>query len=166
MDALEALRTRRSHRAYRPDPVPREALEQMVDCGRLAATAINIQPWQFVVVTARDTLKQLADATDHGKFIVQAGACIVVFCDEGKYYLEDGSAAIQNILVAGRALGVDTCWVAGDKKAYCPTIRDMLGLPESYRLIGLIAAGYATDSPNPPKRPLAEVLHWERYGGK
>lgn len=166
MDALEALKTRRSHRSYKPDPVPREVLEEMVDCGRLAATAMNIQPWQFVVVTDAAMRQKLADTTDHGKFIAQSGACIAVFCEDGKYYLEDGSAAIQNILVAGRALGVDTCWVAGDKKAYADEIRRMLGLPENYRLIGLIAAGYSTDSPSPRKKPLSEVIHWEKYGGK
>jgi len=166
MDALEALKTRRSHRAYRPDPVPREVLEQMVDCGRLAASAMNMQPWTFIVVTNEEMRKKLADITDYGKFIAQSGACIVVFCEEGKYYLEDGSAAIQNILVAGQALGIGTCWVAGDKKAYADAIRQMLGLPENYRLIGLIAAGYATDSPSPQKKPLSEVVHWEKYGGK
>ena len=166
MDALEALKTRRSHRLYKTDPVPREILEEMVDCGRLAATAINIQPWQFVVVTNEEMRKKRADTTDYGKFIAQSGACIVVFCEDTKYYLEDGSAAIQNILVAGRALGVGTCWVAGDKKAYADTIRKMLGLPEKYRLIGLIAVGYSTDSPSPAKKPLSEVLHWEKYGGK
>ena len=164
MDALQAMRTRRSHRAYKSDPVPREILEEMVDCGRLAATAMNLQPWAFVVVTNEEMRRKLAETTDYGKFIAQSGACIVVFCEDCKYYLEDGSAAIQNILVAGHALGVGTCWVAGDKKAYVETIRQMLGLPENYRLIGLIAVGYATDSPSPQKKPLSEVLHWERYG--
>ena len=163
MDALEALKTRRSRRAYRPDPVPRDLLEQMVDCGRLAASAMNVQPWAFVVVTDEGMHRKLAYTTEYGKFIAQYGACIVVFCEEGTYYLEDGSAAIQNILVAGQALGIGTCWVAGDKKPYADTIRQMLGLPEKYRLIGLIAAGYATDSSTPNKKTLGEVIHWERY---
>jgi nitroreductase len=114
-------------------------------------------------VTDEGMRRKLADTTEYGKFIAQSGACIVVFCEESTYYLEDGSAAIQNILVAGQALGIGTCWVAGDKKPYADTIRQMLGLPEKYRLIGLIAAGYATDSPSPNKKTLGEVIHWERY---
>ncbi len=137
----------------------------MVDCGRLAATAMNLQPWHFVVVTSEEMRKKLAGITDYGKFIADCGACIAVFCDDVKYYLEDGSAAIQNILVAGQALGVQTCWVAGDKKSYADEIRDLLGVPKNCKLIGLIAVGYAKDSPNPAKKQLSEVLHWERFGG-
>jgi nitroreductase len=72
MDAIEVLKTRRSVRAYRSEPVPRKIIEDVIDCGRLAATAINIQPWEFVVVTEPAMLRRIAETTDHGKFIAQA----------------------------------------------------------------------------------------------
>ncbi len=165
MDAIECLKTRRSVRVYKNKPVPREILEDIVDCGRLAASAINIQPWAFVVVTDADVKRRIADTTDHGKFIEQAGACIAVFCQDTKYYLEDGSAATQNILNAARAHGLGSCWVAGDKKPYAPQIRDMLGLPEDYRLISLIPIGYSDQQPTPAKKALSEVLYWDKYDG-
>src|SRR5512137_9503 len=100
MDAILALKTRRSVRSYKPDPVPREIIEDIVDCGRLAASAINIQPWEFVVVTDGALRRRLAEATDHGRFIADSPACVVVLCRDSKYYLEDGSAATENMLLA------------------------------------------------------------------
>jgi len=163
MDAVTALKTRHSVRAFEKRPIPKEILEDIVDCGRLAASAINIQPWEFVVVTSPEMLGRVAGATDHGKFIAQAAACIAVVTQSTKYYLEDGSAATENMLVAARAHGVGTCWVAGDKKAYAPEVCRMLGAPEEYKLVSLIALGYPAENPQKPKRPLSDVLHWEKY---
>lgn len=165
MDAIECMKTRRSVRAYQEKPVPREVIEDIVDCARLAATAINIQPWRFVVVQDAATRKQIADTTDYGKFIEQAPVCIAVFCEDTKYYLEDGSAATQNILNAARAQGLGACWVAGDKKPYASKVGEMLGVPKDHKLISLIPMGYPAQVPSPAKKPLSEVLHWERYSG-
>ena len=163
MDAIEVLKTRRSVRAYRSEPVPKKTLEDIIDCGRLAATAINIQPWVFVVATEPAMLRKIADITDYGKFIAQAGACVVVLCKDTKYYLEDGSAATENILLAARAHGLGSCWVAGDKKPYAVDICRLVGAPSGCRLVSLIPVGYPAETPEQPKRPLSEVLHWERY---
>jgi len=162
MDAIEALKTRRSVRAYRTDPIPREVLEDLIDCARLAPTAINIQPWEFIVVTKPDRLRALAEATDHGKFIADATACVVVLSRETKYFLEDGSAATTNILTAAHAHGLAGCWVAGDKKPYAPEICRLVGAKEGFRLISLIPLGYPAETPAKPKRPLSDVLHWEQ----
>ncbi len=163
MDSIEALKTRRSVRAYTDEPIARATLEELIDCGRLAATARNEQPWEFVVVTEPALLAKIADATDYGKFIAHAAACILVFCHDGKYYLEDGSAASQNILVAARALGLGACWVAGDKKPHVETVRRMVGAPEDCRLVSLLSVGHPAEYHEKTKRPLANVLHWQRY---
>jgi len=163
VDALEALKTRRSIRRYKKQAVPRELIEQIVDCARYAPTAVGKQPWEFVAVTERPTLKGLADLTDYGKFIAEAGCCIAVFCQDTKYYLEDGSAATQNILLAAHALGLGACWVAGDKKPYCGRVAALLSVPEAYRLVSLIALGHPDEQPSKEKRALAEVLHWEKF---
>ena len=165
MDALECLKTRRSVRAYEQAQVDRKVIEDIVDCGRLAATAINIQPWQFVAVTDRQLLKQIASITDYGKFIEDVSCCVAVFCEDTKYYLEDGSAATQNILLAAHAHCLGSCWVAGDKKAYCAQIRNLLKLPDKYKLVSLVAIGRAESVPSPAKKSLDEVLHWEQYSG-
>ncbi|HEY3417231.1 MAG TPA: nitroreductase family protein [Armatimonadota bacterium] len=163
MDALEALRTRRSVRTYEDRPVTREALETIVDCGRLAATGRGVQPWEFVVITDADLRARLAEVMENGRFLTQAAAAIVVLCRDTTYYLEDGSAATQNMLVAARALQLGGCWIAGDKKAYAETVRLLVGAPESYKLVATIAIGHPADTPSPTKRPLDTVLHWETF---
>jgi len=163
MDAILALKTRRSVRTYERRPVPREIIEDVIDCGRLAASANNIQPWEFVVVTEEGLRRKLAGIANYGKFIADAPACIVVLCRDTKYYLEDGSAATQNILLAARANGLGSCWVAGDKKPYAGDICSLVDAPEGYRLISMVALGYPTETPAKSKRPLSDVLHWEKY---
>jgi len=163
MDAIEVLKTRRAVRAFKHDAVPKKIIEDVVDCGRLAATAINIQPWEFIAVTDPGMLNKIAKTTDYGGFIANAPACIVVICQDTKYYLEDGSAASQNILLAARAHGLGSCWVAGDKKPYANDICRLVGAPANYKLISLIPIGYPAENPDKGKRPLAEVLHWEKY---
>lgn len=164
MDCLTAMAARHSVRSFQEKPVPREVLEKIANAGRLAATARNEQPWEFVVVTDRARLQAIADETDYGKFIGGAAACIAVFCSHTKYYLEDGSAATQNMLVAAASLGVGSCWVAGDKKAYIPRVCAVLGAPPKYNLVSLIALGYpAGEVKAVPKRDLQKVIHWERF---
>ena len=163
MDAIECLKTRRSVRSYKQDSVDPAVIEDIVDCARMAATAINIQPWQFVVVTDRAMLAKIGSITDHGKFIAEAPCCIAIFCEKVRYYLEDGCAATQNTLLAARAHGLGSCWIAGDKKPYCSQIGGLLNVPESHTLVSLIAIGQAESVPSPAKKPLTEVLHWERF---
>jgi nitroreductase len=164
MDAIEAVKGRRSVRLYEERPVPRELIEEIIDTARLAPTADNIQPWEFVVITEPSTRRNIADLTDWGKFIAQSGACVAVYAKAVKHYLEDGSAAIENVLVAAHALGLGTCWVAGYGKDYGEPIREMLGVPEGYKLVGLISLGYPAERPAAKeKRGLSEVLHWEKY---
>jgi nitroreductase len=164
MEALEALKTRRSVRHYESTAVPRDVIRDIVDAGRLAPTANNIQPWEFVVVQEAKIRKAIADLTDYGKFIAEAPVCIVVFCKSTKYALEDGSAATENLLIAATALGLGSCWVAGDKKKYGEAIRTLLRVPEGYGLISLVSIGFsAKKGPSPSKRPVEEVIHWERF---
>lgn len=164
MDAIEALKGRRSVRVYDDRPVPKETIEEIIDTARLAPTANNVQPWEFVVITDPEIRVKIARLTDWGKFIAQSGACVAVYTRAVKHYLEDGSAAIENILVAAYALGLGTCWVAGYGKDYGEPIREMLGVPEGYKLVGLVALGYPGEKPEAvEKRDLSDVLHWEKY---
>ena len=164
MDTLAVIAARYSTRVFAAKPLPKETIEKIVDAGRRAPTARNVQPWEFVVVTGAEMRKKIADLTDYGKFIAQAPACIAVFCKDTKYYLEDGCAATVNILLAATALGAQSCWVAGDKKPYCGAVGQLLDVPSVYKLISLIALGHADRPGKPtPKRELREVLHWEKF---
>lgn len=164
MDTFDAFKNRISVREYGERPVEKEKLEKIVDAGRLAPTARGEQPWEFVVVTGREKLKELADITDHGKFMAGATAAIVIFCKDTKYYLEDGCAATENILLAATAQGIASCWIAGDKKEYGSKIAKALNVPQSFKLISILSLGYPKTNPDPhQKRPLKEVIHWEEF---
>ena len=164
MDFFKAIEERHSSRKFSGEPVPRAHLEVMADAGRRAPTARNEQPWEFVAVTDRARLKELAGLAENGQFIADAGACLAVLCRPSKYYLEDGCAATENILLAATALGVQSCWVAGDKKAYATSILNLLGVPANYHLVSLLALGYADSEPKTyAKRSLDRVLHWEKF---
>ena len=165
MDALRALKERRSVRSFTSEPVAQDVVEELIDCARFAPTARNVQPWQFVVVTDGARRRELADMAANGKFIADAPVCIAVFCeDTTKYFLEDGSAATTVLLLAAHAVGLGSCWVAGDKKPYADQVRRLLDVPDGYRLVALVALGYPDDdAPRKGKRPLSEVIHWENW---
>lgn len=163
MEALEAIRTRRSVRSFTAKPVPKEIIKEIIDGARLAPSANNIQPWEFVVVTDQATRERIASLTDYGKFVADAPVCIAVFCKDTKYYLEDGCAATENILIGACALGLSSCWVAGDKKSYAAQINKILEVPDSHNLISLLALGYSNVKASAyGKRGLDEVIHWEK----
>ena len=166
MDALEVLWKRRSIREYKDKTIPKDILEKIVDAARFAATARNVQPWEFVVVTNSQTLQSISELAENGRFIARAKACIAIFCSDTKYYLEDGCAATQNILLAATASGIGSCWVAGDKKPYCAEVTQLLNVPSSFKLISLIPLGYPQSDDFfkvSDKRSLKEMLHWEKF---
>jgi nitroreductase len=161
MDALEAIRRRRSVREYTGDPIPREDLETIVDAGRLAATGNNKQPWDFVVVTDREMIEELKVAA---RWMEKAGAIIAVVIDpSSRWWLEDGSAAVENMLIASTALGYGSCWLEGNTLPREEEFKALLGVPEEKRLLTLVPIGVPTEWPSKDKKSLEEVIHWERY---
>ncbi len=166
MQTLQALKNRRSVRIFNVKPVPHGLVKELIDCARFAPTARNVQPWEFVVITKKDTLKELGSLGENGSFIKDCACCIALFCQETKYYLEDGCAATENILTAAYDLGLSSCWVAGDKKPYADKVKELLGVPFDFKLVSLIPLGYSDEKPPlPSKKSLNDVMHWERYAG-
>jgi len=163
-EVIKVIKERRSIREYLPKPIPREILEDIVDCGRLAPSAVNFQPWLFVVSTEKEIKEGIAKLALYGKFIANAAACISVFCErDNEYHVQDGCAATENMIIAAKAYGIDSCWVAGYDRPYSEDIRKLLGVPEKYKLISLISLGYSDKTASRPKKTLDEVVRWERY---
>lgn len=164
MDAIVCLKTRRSIRMYKATPVSQGVIEDVVDCARLAPTAMNRQPWTFVAIREQATRDRLAAVVEHAPFLSQAPVCIAVFCAGSEFWVEDGSAAVENLLLAAHAHGLGACWVAGHQLPYVDTIRDLLGAPAGVHLLALVTLGHADESPTVDKRSLGDVLRWERLG--
>lgn len=164
METLEAISRRSSIRRYKAEEVDKVLIEKLVDAGRRAPTARAVEPWEFVVVTERSTLQKLGEVCETGPFIAEAALCIAVYCKDTKYYLEDGCAATENILLACADAGLGACWVAGDKKSYVPEVSLMLEAPGNVKLVSLIAVGWPEgDLEQIKSRKLEEVIHWEKF---
>ena len=158
------IKSRRSVRSYTNAPVENEVIRETLECARLAPTAMNLQPWLFGAVREKETLKTLADITDHGKFIDGAAVCFAVFGEKNaKYYLEDCCAATENMIICLQGYGIGTCWIAGDKKEYAEPVRTLLNVPDHYTLVSLIAAGYPMEISMPKKKILKEVSFYDSW---
>ena len=164
MEAFEAISKRASVREYQSKPLGKDLIEKLVDAGRRAPTARAVEPWEFIVVTDKKALGKLGGIANTGPFIKDAACCIAVYCKDTKYYLEDGAAATENILLAAAGLGLGACWVAGDKKPYAGEVSKLLGVPVDLKLVSLIPVGWPKKEPTQAKnRTLKDVIHWEKF---
>ncbi len=164
MEALEAIKKRHSTRSFDGKPVPRKDIEAIADAGRTAPSARAVNPWEFVAVTDKEKLSRLGKICVSGPFLKDAGAALIVTCRDTKYYIEDGCAATENMLIAATALGISSCWVAGDKKPYARKVLDAVKAPSEFKLVSVLALGYAAvESGQGEKRKMEEVLHWEKF---
>jgi nitroreductase len=131
----------------------------------MAPSGYNRQPWEFVVVTQRARIEQLASPV--AQWMGQAGALIAVVMDPtSEYWLEDASAAIENMLIAATALGYGSCWVEGDALRREDDLKDFLNIPADRRMIALVPIGVPAEWPTAEKKLLEQVIHWESYGSR
>ena len=158
------IKSRHSVRNFKPDAVNDLVIKDAIECAAHAPTAKNLQPWLFGVIRNKDLLSKIAQTTDNGKFIAEAPLCFAVFGEKKeKYYLEDCCAATENLILALQAHGINSCWVAGEKKQYAETIRSLLGVPEKYTLVSLVAAGYPSEMTIAQKKEMKHILFFEEF---
>jgi len=171
---LSLLRSRRSIRRYRPDPVPDEMVAQLLEAGRWAPSASNRQPWSFIVVRDEAIRQQIGQHAAYyfvrWAHVAEAPMIIVLCGDTGKrlyrqYLHEDIGLAGSQIMLQAKSLGLGTCWVGGVDAAGRKQIAAILKLPENLEVVGLLTVGFpAEDPPPPPRKPLAEIVHYDVYG--
>jgi nitroreductase len=166
---LDLARTRRSIRRYKPDHVPEELLREVVEAARWAPSAVNLQPWEFIIVTDPEVKAQVGrNARYFGlrwPHIHEAPALIVVCARKvSKFSRDDCIFAGANIMLAATDRGLGTCWIGGfDERV----IRGILAVPEDYILPGFCTIGYPEgETEAPPKRPLDEMLHRNTFQGR
>jgi nitroreductase len=161
--AIEAIRSRRSIRTYKQTSVAKSIIEEIIDCGRLAPTAMNDQPWDFVVLTKKEDLGRIPAMIGHGEFIANAAFAVLVLARETSYAAEDCCAATENLLIAAAAHGIGSCWVAGTKQPYGPVVAREFGAPPDRQLVAIVSFGYPAEEPKVEKRTLNDVLRWDRF---
>lgn len=163
--ALETIMTRTSVRSFTGEPVGKDQLEIILKAGMAAPTAINLQPWRFVVMTDKDRIATLFGEGRMAQVFTNAGAVIIV-CGETdkKFWYEDCSAAAENILLAVHSLGLGAVWTAGyPAEERIAPVAEALGIPEGIKPLCIIPVGVPTEIPAPKDKWKPENIHWETW---
>lgn len=168
---IENIMTRASVRRFTDRPVSADTLETIVKAGMAAPTAVNKQPWEFVVVTDRTLLDSLAAHHPYSN-LTTATAAIIVCGNMDKaldglgreYWVQDCSAASENILLAAHALGLGAVWCGVyPMPERIQPIKETLGLPESVTPLNLISMGYPAVDPEPKDKWNPEAVHYNKW---
>jgi len=173
VEVFEAIKTRRSIRRFKSENIPDEDLMKVLEAATWAPSAGNLQPWEFIIVRGNDLKRKVASAAYGQMWIAEAPVVIIVcaniprtsryYGERGRtlYCIQDTAAAIQNMLLAAHALGYGTCWVGAFSEH---EVRRVLEIPEHVRPVAIIPIGKPAEKPSPPPRiPLSELIHREKY---
>jgi nitroreductase len=166
MDAIKAIKTRRSVRMYTGEAVSEEALNTILDCGRWAPSAGNRQPWRFIVIRSSEVKKRLSRLFPQGAFMEDAplAIAVIIYPAGSSHPVEDGAAATQNMLLAAHALGLGACWVGSYNNTNEPGAKELLGVPQEQRILSVIVIGHAAETPSKARKGLDELVTTDKYG--
>ncbi|TRX66275.1 nitroreductase family protein [Carboxylicivirga sp. M1479] len=169
---LASIHNRKSVRHYTNQKVSAEVLTTLVKAGMAAPTAADKRPWAFVVIEERNVLDSLSTLSPYTKMLEQATAAIVVCGDMDKaldgvardYWIQDCSAATQNILLAAESMGLGAVWTGVypiEKRVV--EVRNVIEAPESIIPLNVIVLGYPTGEDKPKNKWDESKLHWEKW---
>jgi nitroreductase len=170
MSMMEAIRTRKSIRAYADKAVEEEKLNIILEAGRLAPYASNRQEWRFVIVRGLETREKLAEAASGQAFVGKAPIVIVACADTDGHVMKCGqlcypidvAIALDHMTLAAVELGLGTCWIGMFEEK---RVRKILDIPEKIRVVGLMPLGYPVNSSAIEKKrlPLDRILKYEHW---
>jgi nitroreductase len=165
MEVFDAVRTMLAVRSYLETPVPQEFVQQIVEAGRLTGSAKNAQPWHFIVIENRDTLRQIGALARSGPYVAEAPLAIAVAVEKTPFAVSDASRAIEAMLLTAWSNGIGANWVGfiGSVDA----VKPLLGIPEALDILAVLAFGYpaaAVGRGKKKRKTLAEVVHREQFG--
>ena len=168
---LDNIASRKSVRSYTDQPVPDEMVEQLLRAAMAAPSAMNRQPWEFVVVNDRGTLDALAGKLKHARMLAGAPLAIVVCAEtmitlkdgtrvENNFWEHDASAATENILLAAEALGLGAVWTAASDEERSATVREAIQLPGTIMPLCVIPIGFPAGDEQPKDKWKPEKIHY------
>lgn len=164
MEVFEAVRTILAVREYHDKPIPSETVRRIVEAGWLTGSSMNRQPWHFIVVQDRDTLRQVGALATTGPYIAQASLAIVVAIQRTPFSVSDGSRAIQSMMLTAWSEGVGSNWVGFMGMT---DVKPLLGIPDDLDILAIIPFGYPARPVGKGKKNrklLSEVAHLKRFG--
>ena len=166
MEVFNCIRTRRTVRDFKPDPVPDAIIHKMLQAARWAPSSSNTQPWHFIVVKDRDTIAELGRICTQGTFIGQAPLAIAVVMGETRRPQLDAGRALQQMELVGWSEGLGTCFV-GIRGEQQTEVKTLLDIPEDMELITVLPFGYRIPrepGTGTPRKPMSEITHGEKFG--
>ena len=165
VDVFDAIQTMLAVRAYTDRPIPAATVQRIVEAGWLTGSSMNLQPWHFVVVQERETLRQLGALARSGPYTAEAVLAIVVLIEkDSSYGVSDASRAIQSMMLAGWAEGVGSNWVGFHG---LDAVKPLLGIPDRFDVFAIIPFGYPAEAVGKGKKKrkaLGTVASQERFG--
>ena len=172
MDVFEAIQKRKSIRAYEKTPVPEETVKKILEAARLAPSAVNFQPWHFIVITGSEKRKELSRGV-FAKFLAETPVVIVACGDtkaSPKWCSIDVAIAVENMVLAATAEGLGTCWVGSFDE---DQVKALVKIPEEFKVVALLDVGYARGKEGlarkiiglvRKRKTLDEIASFEEYG--
>ena len=167
---LEDILARRSVRRYTGQPISEESIQDLLRAAMSAPSAGNARPWQFVVIRDRGILDAIPRFHEHAGMLTQANVAILVCADlqlvkhEEQYWIQDCSAATENILLAAQSLGLGAVWLGVyPVEERIAKLREMLGLPAHIIPFSLIPVGYPAENKDREDRYQKERVHYNRW---
>lgn len=164
---IQTIFARRSIRVYTDEPVVEEDIQTLLKAAMAAPSASNRKPWRFVVVTERETIDALAEVHPHGKMLFEAPLCIAVCGDlteMERYWVQDCSAATENLLLAATALGLGAVWLGVyPRDERVKAVRPILDMPQNATPLNLIAIGHPAEEKEPRTQYDESRVHRERW---
>jgi nitroreductase len=156
LDIIDIIKTRRSVRRFKPEPIPDDLINKVLEAARWAPSGLNNQAWRFAVVTGKATIKKISLLTHYAKIVLAAQVLVPVFLDTAKSYhrekdIQSIGACLQNMLLEIHDLGLGAVWLGEIIKSN-EQIKKILGLPEELELMAVIAMGYPDETPRATKR--------------
>ena len=164
-EVFEAVRTVLAVREYEDKDVPDDVIRRIAEAAHLTASASNLQPWHFVMVRERKTLRELGGLVRTGPYVAGAGAAVVVAYEKkNPLGVSDASRAIQSMILTAWADGVGSNWTGFNG---LEGVRKLVGLPDAYEVLAVLPLGYPKRSLGKGKKkrkPLTEVVSAEHFG--
>lgn len=173
MNVMDCIYKRRSIRKYMDKEVEKDTLEMLIRAAMAAPSAANRQPWEFIVVTDRDKMNELRASLFFGQYnapaaIVVCGNMELAFANSGKeYWVQDCSAATENILLAALELGLGTVWIGVyPEPQKCKPVCTILNIPEHVIPLGVIYVGYPDEEREARTQYNEKRVYWQEYEPK
>ena len=167
MEVYECIRTRRTVRNFKPDAIPEAVVNKILRAGRWAPSSSNTQPWQFVVIRNRETLKTLGGIAAQGTFIADAPLAIVICMKDAFRPDLDAGRALQQMELVAWSEGMGTCFVGFREAEQARQVKELLNIPDDVDMITILPFGYREEGfkgQGTPRKPMSEIVHNERYG--